>query len=142
MILVVVDDLLFRSKISTAAKAAGAVIRAATTPDGAIEQARSQRPALIVLDLDSARTQPLEVLRRLAADATLASVPTLGFVSHVHTDVIRDARARGIGEVMARSAFVAALPQILARDHSPAPRSSEGARCRSARSIFARRSAA
>ena len=125
MILVVVDDLLFRSKISSAAKAVGVEIRAAATADAAIEQARNRRPSLIVLDLDGARTQPLDVLRRLAGDAALASIPTLGFVSHVHADVIRDARAQGIGEVLARSAFVASLPQIMARDHSAAPGQSE-----------------
>src|SRR5687768_12550204 len=115
MVLVVVDDLLFRSKISTSAKAAGVEIRAATSADAAIERAREQQPALIILDLDSARTQPFEVLRRLAAEPQLASVPTLGFVSHVHADLIREARANGIGDVLARSAFVATLPDILSR---------------------------
>jgi hypothetical protein len=37
----------------------------------------------------------------------------LGFVSHVHADRIREARAAG-AEVMARSAFVSALPELLA----------------------------
>jgi CheY-like chemotaxis protein len=115
MILVVVDDLMFRSKISTAAKAVGASIAAATTVDAAITRARELKPSLIILDLDSARVQPLEVLRRLAADGELATVPTLGFVSHVHADLIRQARALGIGDVLARSAFAATLPDILSR---------------------------
>jgi CheY-like chemotaxis protein len=115
MILVVVDDLMFRSKISTAAKGVGAPIAAATTAEAAITRARELKPALIILDLDSGRTQPFEVLRQLAADPDLASIPTLGFVSHVHADAIREARALGIGEVLARSAFSATLPDILAR---------------------------
>jgi CheY-like chemotaxis protein len=114
MILVVVDDLMFRSKISTAAKGVGAQIAAATTAEAAIARARELKPALIVLDLDSGRTKPFDVLRRLAADPELCSIPTLGFVSHVHGDLIREARALGIGEVLARSAFSAALPEILA----------------------------
>lgn len=115
MILVVADDLLFRSKISSAAKIANVQLRAATTADAAIERAKEQTPSLVILDLDSARTEPFEVLRRLADDPALATIPTLGFVSHVHADVIRQARAQGIGEVMARSAFVAALPDLLTR---------------------------
>lgn len=115
MVLVVVDDLLFRSKISTAAKGVGATIAAATTADAAIARASELKPRLIILDLDSARAQPLEVLRRLAAEPELAGIPTLGFVSHVHTDVIREARALGIGEVLARSAFTTSLPDILRR---------------------------
>jgi chemosensory pili system protein ChpA (sensor histidine kinase/response regulator) len=115
MVLVVVDDLMFRSKISTAAKAVGATIAAATSAEAAIARAREVNPRLILLDLDSSRTQPFEVLRQLAGDPALASIPTLGFVSHVHTEAIRQARALGIGEVMARSAFSASLPDILSR---------------------------
>lgn len=114
MVLVVVDDLMFRSKISSAAKGVGAAIAAATSADAAIARAREVKPRLIILDLDSRRTEPFEVLRRLAQDSELATIPTLGFVSHVHADAIRQARALGIGEVLARSAFVAALPGILA----------------------------
>jgi CheY-like chemotaxis protein len=115
MVLVVVDDLLFRSKISTAAKGVGATIAAATSGEAAIARAREVKPSLIILDLDSARIQPLDVLRQLAADPDLARIPTLGFVSHVHTERIREARTLGIGEVLARSAFAASLPEILSR---------------------------
>jgi CheY-like chemotaxis protein len=114
-VLVVVEDLLFRSKISTAAKAVGVAVAAATSADAALTRAREVRPSLIILDLDSTRTQPLDVLDRLAADTDLAAIPTLGFVSHVHAHAIREARAHGIGEVLARSAFAANLPDILAR---------------------------
>jgi CheY-like chemotaxis protein len=125
MILVVVDDLLFRSKISAAAKAAGVEVRAATTADAALERARVDHPTLVLLDLDSARTQPLEVLRRFAADPALSDLETLGFVSHVHADLIREARAHGIGNVLARSAFVVSLPDILSAHASRSTRSPE-----------------
>ena len=115
MVLVVVDDLMFRSRISSTAKATGVTIAAATTCDAAVTRARELKPGLIILDLDSGRTQPFEVLKQLRADPELAGIPTLGFVSHVHADAIRQARALGIGEVLARSAFVGALPEILAR---------------------------
>ncbi len=114
MILVVADDLLFRSRISTAAKAAGVVVRAATTPDAAIERAREDRPSLVLLDLDGTRPEPFEVLRRFAADPELSQLRTLGFISHVHVDLVKQARALGIGQVIARGAFVLALPEILA----------------------------
>lgn len=114
MVLVVADDLLFRSKISTVAKQTGVTIRAATTPDAAVAAAQQERPTLILLDLDGTRPQPFEVLRRLGSEEQLRSIPTLGFVSHVHTAAIQEARALGIGRVLARSAFVAELPDILA----------------------------
>jgi CheY-like chemotaxis protein len=114
MILVVADDLLFRSKISTVAKSLGVVVRAATTPDAAIERARADQPTLVLLDLDGQKPAPFEVLARFADDPALKALPTLGFVSHVHADLIHKARALGVGTVLARSAFVAQLPQILA----------------------------
>jgi CheY-like chemotaxis protein len=120
MILVVADDLLFRSKISTAAKALGVVVRAATTPDAAIERAREDRPTLVLIDLDGQRPAPFAVLERFAADPALRSLPTVGFVSHVHAHLVQRARELGVGTVLARSAFVAQLPQILA-PHADTP---------------------
>ena len=114
MILVVADDLLFRSKISTAAKSLGVTVRAATTPDAAIERAREDKPTLVLLDLDGQKPAPFEVLERLTNDPSLRAIPTLGFVSHVHADLVQRARDLGIEAVLARSAFVAQLPQLLA----------------------------
>ena len=114
MILVVADDLLFRSKISTVAKSLGVVVRAATTPDAAIERAIADAPTLVLVDLDGQRPAPFEVLQRFAADPKLRELRTVGFVSHVHADLVRKAREIGIGAVMARSAFVAELPALLA----------------------------
>jgi DNA-binding NarL/FixJ family response regulator len=119
MILVIADDLLFRSKISTAAKALGVVVRAATTPDAALERAREDKPTLVLFDLDGQKPAPFEVLRRFAEDDELKGLQTLGFVSHVHADLVRRARELGIGAVLARSAFVAELPAILAPHATP-----------------------
>jgi PleD family two-component response regulator len=114
MILVAVDDLMFSSRISTAAKAVGAAIRFTRSPDAVVAAARETMPALVLLDLNSARTRPLEIIAALKADATLAGVPTVGFVSHVDTETIEAARRAGVDRVLARSAFVEQLPALLA----------------------------
>ena len=121
MILVVADDLLFRSKISTTAKSLGVTVRAATTPDAAVERAREDKPTLVLLDLDGQRPAPFEVLERFRADPSLAALPTVGFVSHVHADLVQRARSLGIGTVLARSAFVAQLAALLAPHADAAP---------------------
>ena len=46
-------------------------------------------------------------------DPELGSIRTLGFVSHVDAERIQAARAVGIDEVMARSAFATQLADIL-----------------------------
>ena len=113
MILVAVDDMLFSSKIRTTAKQAGVDIVFARTPADIIDQARALKPSLVIFDLNSARADPIATVEALKADADLAAIPTLGFVSHVHTDVIDAARHAGIDTVMARSAFAGQLAEIL-----------------------------
>ena len=56
-------------------------------------------------------------LRESRPDAALAAVPTVGFVSHVDTATIEAARRAGVGRVLARSAFVEQLSQLLAGAH-------------------------
>ena len=113
MILAAVDDLLFSSKIRATAKLAGVSVMFARTPSEVLEQARALQPALIVFDLNSAKTEPIATLAALKADPALASLKTLGFVSHVQTALIGAAREAGADEIMARSAFAGQLADIL-----------------------------
>jgi len=125
MVLCAVDDLIFAIKISTAAKALGAPVFFERSPDMVLPRVRDQRPSLVIFDLNSAKMRPLEAIAAIKADAGLSSVRTLGYVSHVQTDVIAAARAAGIDEVLARSAFSDRLGEILtsasARPASPEP---------------------
>ncbi|MFA5910010.1 MAG: hypothetical protein WC815_14615 [Vicinamibacterales bacterium] len=113
MVIVAVDDLMFASRISSAAKALGVEIAFARSPEAIVEAVRTKAPRLVIFDLNSVKVRPLEAVAALRADPALASVPTVGFVSHVQTDLIAQARQAGVGQVMARSAFVTQLPQLL-----------------------------
>jgi len=113
MVLVAVDDLLFSSKIRATARQAGVDITFARTPQEILERARTLRPALAIFDLDSAQSNPVETIASLKRDPSLASIRTVGFVSHVHTDLIHAARQAGTDDVMPRSAFAARLADIL-----------------------------
>ncbi len=68
---------------------------------------------MIILDLNSLRLRPLEVLKALKSDPELQGIRTLGYVSHTDTATITAARAAGIDDVMARSAFTSQLGEIL-----------------------------
>jgi CheY-like chemotaxis protein len=113
MVLVAVDDLMFSSRISTAAKAVAVPIKFTRSVEAVLSAARQAAPALIILDLNSSRAQPLAIMQALKSDPALAGVPTIGFVSHVDTAAIEAARAAGVGRVLARSAFVEQLPELL-----------------------------
>ena len=114
MILAAVDDLMFASKISSAAKQRGVEIAFSKSSEDTLRQARTAKPRLIIVDLNSTRMDPLGTVAALKADHELAATRTLGFVSHVQADLIAAARAAGIDEVLARSAFSARLGEILA----------------------------
>jgi len=113
MIVAAVDDLLFSSKIRTTAKQAGVELSFARTPTEILEQARSLRPSLVIFDLNSVKAEPIDTIGAMKSDDALSQIRTLGFVSHVHTGLIDAARAAGVDEVMARSAFAARLAEIL-----------------------------
>src|SRR4030095_14376500 len=95
MVIVAVDDLMFSSRISTAAKASGVEIRFARSPQAVVDAVRATGAGLVILDLNSQRVSPLEAVAALKADAALAGTPTIGFVSHVQTDLIAPARQAG-----------------------------------------------
>lgn len=113
MILAAVDDLLFSSKIRTTAKQAGVELQFARTPSEILDQTRALRPALVIFDLNSAKADPIQTITTLKQDPELSSTRTLGFVSHVHTGLIEEARRAGLDDVMARSAFASRLAEIL-----------------------------
>ena len=112
MVLAVIDDLMLRSRVSTAAKALGTDVRFAS---GAVEALRhaAQSPTLIIIDLNLRREDPVALIGLLKADPALARTHCLGFVSHVDTSTIAAARGAGIDEILARGAFVNHLADLL-----------------------------
>ena len=114
MVLCVVDDLIFSVKISTAARALGTEIFFERNADMVLAHIREKHPSLVILDLNGKKLRPLQVIAAMKSDPELRPIRTLGYVSHVDADVINAARAAGIDEVLARSAFSMQLGTILA----------------------------
>jgi CheY-like chemotaxis protein len=108
-----VDDLLFLSRIREAAKGPGAEVRAARTVEQLLMATTGSR--LVLVDLDSPRLPTVAALAALKADPELAQLPVVGFFSHVHAERAESARQAGVGTVLPRSAFVQALPALLAK---------------------------
>ena len=115
MILCVVDDLMFATKIATAAKAVQAQVAFERAPANVLPRIRDERPALVIFDLNSSRLQPIQTIAAIKGDTDVRGTRTLGYVSHVQGDVIAAARAAGCDEVLARSAFSQKLADILTR---------------------------
>ena len=112
MIVAAIDDLIFSIKVKTAAKSLNADVYFERSADKLLDTIREKRPALIIFDLNS-RLRPVDAIAALKRDPDLKAIRTLGYVSHVDTATIDAARAAGIDQVMARSAFVTGLGEIL-----------------------------
>ncbi len=115
MILAVLDDLLFTSKIKTVATHLGVTVVFARSSAAALAEMHKNAPTRVILDLNNPRIDPLGIVAAMKEDPALASIPTVGFASHVQTDVINAARQAGVTEVLARSAFTMQLGDILTR---------------------------
>ena len=114
-VLAAVEDLLFKSKISETADVLGVEARFPRSKARLLEALRESPPDLLILDLNSARFEPLELLQTVKSNDAMKDVPTVGFLSHVQRDLAVAARESGCDRVMARSAFTRDLPRILER---------------------------
>jgi len=112
-VIAVVDDLFFASKIRGTAEQLGVAVSFARSVDAVLESARRDQPVLIICDLHSQKSDPIELARQLKADEQLRTIPLLGFFSHVQVELQRAAEQAGFDRVMPRSAFTNNLSQIL-----------------------------
>jgi PleD family two-component response regulator len=114
MIICVMDDLMFSIKISTAAKSIGGIdLYFERSPEKVLTTIREKAPSLVIFDLNSTKMNPLPAITAMREDPALRGIRTLGFVSHVDAATAAAARAAGIGQVLARSAFADQLARIL-----------------------------
>jgi PleD family two-component response regulator len=115
VILAILDDLMFTSKLRTAATHVGVPLAFVRSSMAAIEAMQATTPKLVIVDLNNARIDPLGIVATMKANPALADVPTVGFSHHSEVDTIAAARRAGVTEVLARGAFFERLPDILMR---------------------------
>ena len=113
-VLALVDDLFFQAKLVETARKLGVVLKTVSTGAALVQAldgaAASGWPRLVVVDLN-ARQGALEAIEQLQRSGN--SVPVIGFLSHVQTELAERARAAGCKQVMPRSSFTMNLPEIL-----------------------------
>ena len=103
------NDLFFSVKILDAGKQAGVPVEIVKDRERVL--AKAADAAVVIFDLNYAAIDPVDLIRTIKSNA---SGPMLvGFVSHVQTDLIAQARESGCDVVVARSAFAQRLPAIL-----------------------------
>lgn len=108
-VIAAIPDLFFRSKVLETAKALAVEVDVARDADEMIQKIRAEKPALVLIDLQAAALQPLEML------PTLQGIPVVGFLAHEQLELREKALAAGCADVLTKGQFSASLPQILRR---------------------------
>src|SRR5690349_5634767 len=103
----------FASKLKEAARGAGAELVFTHSKEETVEKTAALGARLVLLDLDGQGFSRVEAVRALKADRRTRAVRTVGYLPHVMADLKAQAQAAGCDEVVARSAFVKRLPQLL-----------------------------
>ena len=109
---ILVDDMFFAAKINSAASACDREIERIRTREQ-LEGLVGNPPAMVIIDLNTDRLDPLETIEFFKSRPELSAVPLVGFVSHVQTELIRGAQAAGCDHVLPRSAFTQMLLDIV-----------------------------
>jgi len=112
-VVAVIDDMFFASKIKEAAKSTDVKVDFIKNVDGFIEDLKTDPPTLIIFDLNSKKLKPFELIKDLHSNPELNKLSTLGYFSHVHKDLKKEALEAGFEIVMPRSRFVRELLDIL-----------------------------
>ena len=112
-ILVAVDDMFFASKIRGTAESLGVKVTMIRSTSGLEQAFASATPALVILDLNSERLDPIETIRAIKSREKGNAVSVIGFLSHVQVDLKERAEEAGCDRVMPRSLFAQRLPEIL-----------------------------
>lgn len=118
-ILAVMTDLFFSAKILDTARKVGMTVEFLKDKAAVLDKVK-EKPALVIFDLNCDAAEPLTVIRAMKADPETKRISTIGFVSHVQTELKLEAQDSGCDMVVARSVFAQNLPQILKR-HATVP---------------------
>ncbi len=114
-VLLVMSDLLFRSRIDDVATRLGLTLRAAKSLEQLERHLANGMPALVFVDLECDALDPTAAIQRLRAAPGGTALAIVGYAGHTNASAIAAGRAAGAGVVLARSAFVAQLRALLER---------------------------
>ena len=108
-VIAAIPDLFFRAKVVETAKTLSVPLQIARDADELLQQIRTEKPRLVLLDLQAAAMQPLDTL------VALEGIPVVGYLAHEEIALRDQALAAGCGEVLTKGQFSASLPSILRR---------------------------
>lgn len=111
-VLVLVDDLFWRSKIDHAVKSAQREAEFSSDPSAALASADPARHYLVLVDL-ALKKSPFDAVAAMKRDPARSALAVVGFYEHVRKDLKEKGETGGFDKVLPRSAFSEKLADIL-----------------------------
>jgi hypothetical protein len=113
-----IDDLFFQAKISETARKLGIKVEFVKGDKEAVQRLldlpETERPTLLVFDLNNVNAKPLVLIPKFKAKLKKAT-SIIGFLNHLQGDLKMKGVEAGCDTVMPRSAFSQSLPNLLRR---------------------------
>ena len=113
MIIALVDDMFFASKIRTTAEHLSIAVKFVRSVGDAQSAALEEPAALVIADLQSEKIEVFDLVGKLKRDPQFEHTKFIGFYSHVFAEIKERGLAAGFDQVMPRSAFTLHLPEIV-----------------------------
>jgi hypothetical protein len=113
-ILVLAEDLFWRTKIDHAAKSGQAVAVFISKPSELAHAADPAKVGVVLVDL-SLREEPFSAISALKKGAKTKNIPVVGYFEHVRKDLEQKGKEAGCDQVMPRSTFSQKMGDIVLR---------------------------
>jgi len=108
-VIAAIPDVFFRAKVVETAKHLSVTLGIARDADELLQQIRTEKPRLILMDLQAKAWQALDTM------VALEGIPVVGYLAHEEVELREQALAAGCGEVLTKGQFSASLPTLLRR---------------------------
>jgi len=112
-VFVILDDLLFESRIRQAAKELDINMSIIKSAKGFKYKALEHKPDLIIIDLGSKKIDAEKVIKEIKTDQELSNIFCMGYISHVEKEKMKKFQEMGCDQVLPRSKFSNQLYNLL-----------------------------
>ncbi len=106
-----VEDIFFAAKITAAAKRVGVAVEF-LRDESKLIAAVCSAPAVVLVDLNNGGMKTVELVKKLKGSGAPA-LQVIGYLSHVQTELMREAQKAGCDLVLPRSVFSQQLDELL-----------------------------
>ncbi len=118
-LLIVEDDFTVRELLTLVLKDAGFCVITADDGIAGLDQARAERPDLILTDIEMPNLDGIQMIQRLRQEPECQAIPVV-VVSAVHTGVLMQAVAAGANETVAKPVGLVSLVRLVRQILGPA----------------------